>query len=166
MAAAAASDSRLLGGLLDRIDSKWKNWFIRGIFSLIMIGGFSAIIYMGPFVLSLLVSGQNWGMGRRERWRGGRERWEEGEMGKGMMMRCMIITRHSLPSLPLLLSSSPSSPPLPPLSLLSPSTPPLPIPCSLSGGVGDWYPPEMLPRSDQYWLHQGEGVQHPSVQSA
>ncbi|KAL5479179.1 hypothetical protein EMCRGX_G022669 [Ephydatia muelleri] len=57
MATSPASDSRLLGGLLDKIDTRWKNWFIRGVFSIIMISFFSIITYLGPFVLSLLVIG-------------------------------------------------------------------------------------------------------------
>ncbi|XP_030046450.1 phosphatidate cytidylyltransferase 1 isoform X2 [Microcaecilia unicolor] len=36
--------------------SRWKNWWIRGILSLTMISFFFLIIYMGPFMLILLVS--------------------------------------------------------------------------------------------------------------
>lgn len=92
MATSPASDSRLLGGLLDKIDTRWKNWFIRGVFSIIMISFFSIITYLGPFVLSLLVGfapGREWrgeggGMegGRREGW--------EGEGGKGFISTSTI----------------------------------------------------------------------------
>ncbi|XP_029455238.1 phosphatidate cytidylyltransferase 1 [Rhinatrema bivittatum] len=38
------------------LSSRWKNWWIRGILSLTMISLFFLIIYMGPFMLILLVS--------------------------------------------------------------------------------------------------------------
>lgn len=38
------------------LSSRWKNWWIRGIFSLSMISLFFLLIYMGPVMLILLVS--------------------------------------------------------------------------------------------------------------
>lgn len=35
---------------------RWKNWWIRGVLSLVMISLFFLIIYMGSFMLMLLVS--------------------------------------------------------------------------------------------------------------
>ncbi|KAM3831602.1 phosphatidate cytidylyltransferase 1 [Vipera latastei] len=40
---------------LSGLSSRWKNWWIRGILTLAMISGFSLIIYMGSFMLMLLV---------------------------------------------------------------------------------------------------------------
>lgn len=42
----------VLSGLPDR----WRNWVIRGIFTLLMIGGFCLIIYGGPLALMVTVS--------------------------------------------------------------------------------------------------------------
>lgn len=38
------------------LSSRWKNWWIRGIFSLSMITTFFLLIYMGPVMLIILVS--------------------------------------------------------------------------------------------------------------
>ena len=35
---------------------RWRNWWIRGMFTLVMFVGFAVIIYFGPFALILLVS--------------------------------------------------------------------------------------------------------------
>ena len=35
---------------------RWRNWWIRGMFTLVMIGGFAVIVYFGPLALILLVS--------------------------------------------------------------------------------------------------------------
>lgn len=40
---------------LSGLSSRWKNWWIRGILSLAMISFFSLFIYMGSFMLMLLV---------------------------------------------------------------------------------------------------------------
>ncbi|XP_053260158.1 phosphatidate cytidylyltransferase 1 isoform X2 [Podarcis raffonei] len=40
---------------LSGLSSRWKNWWIRGILTLAMIAAFSLIIYMGSFMLMLLV---------------------------------------------------------------------------------------------------------------
>ena len=50
-----ATPSSGVAGVLNKMDSRWKNWWIRGIFSFVMVGGFSLIIYLGPITLSLLV---------------------------------------------------------------------------------------------------------------
>lgn len=42
-------------GRLGKMDSKWRKWWTRGVFTFIMIGVFGVIIYMGPLALSLLV---------------------------------------------------------------------------------------------------------------
>ncbi|XP_053317710.1 phosphatidate cytidylyltransferase 1 [Spea bombifrons] len=53
-----SSDStpKVLKGVLSGLSSRWKNWWIRGIFSLSMISLFFLLIYMGPIMLILLVS--------------------------------------------------------------------------------------------------------------
>lgn len=48
----------VLGGALSGLPQKWKNWVIRGIFTLVMIAGFGLVIWLGPLALmftSLLV---------------------------------------------------------------------------------------------------------------
>lgn len=40
---------------LSRLNPKWKNWWIRGMFTLVMFGGFAVIIYFGPLALILLI---------------------------------------------------------------------------------------------------------------
>ncbi|KAJ7327171.1 hypothetical protein JRQ81_016930, partial [Phrynocephalus forsythii] len=40
---------------LSGLSSRWKNWWIRGILSLVMISLFSLVIYMGSFMLMFLV---------------------------------------------------------------------------------------------------------------
>ena len=35
---------------------RWRNWVVRGIFTWVMIFGFSFVIYLGPLALVLLVS--------------------------------------------------------------------------------------------------------------
>ncbi len=47
--------SRAFGAMVTNMDSRWKNWWIRGIFTFLLIGGFGLIIYLGPVFLSLLV---------------------------------------------------------------------------------------------------------------
>ncbi|CAF1159559.1 unnamed protein product [Rotaria magnacalcarata] len=42
---------RLLGGF----DARWRNWIIRGVFSLIMLVGFAKLVSMGPLVVSLVI---------------------------------------------------------------------------------------------------------------
>jgi len=37
------------------MDPRWRKWWIRGVFSFVMIGLFSLITIMGPIALSLLV---------------------------------------------------------------------------------------------------------------
>lgn len=44
-----------LGAILQNMNPRWRKWWIRGIFTFIMIGGFSFVIYLGPIALSLLV---------------------------------------------------------------------------------------------------------------
>lgn len=41
--------------MLASLNPRWRNWWIRGMFTLVMIGGFSIIVYLGPFALILLV---------------------------------------------------------------------------------------------------------------
>lgn len=55
MAPAPAPASRTFGAMVSNMDSRWRNWWIRGVFTFILIGGFGLIIYMGPVSLSLLV---------------------------------------------------------------------------------------------------------------
>jgi phosphatidate cytidylyltransferase len=41
--------------LLSRFNPRWRNWIIRGVFSLIMILSFAKIVSMGPLFVSLIV---------------------------------------------------------------------------------------------------------------
>ncbi|XP_053683892.1 phosphatidate cytidylyltransferase, photoreceptor-specific isoform X2 [Sabethes cyaneus] len=41
----------VLGALLSGLPDRWKNWVIRGIFTMLMISGFGLIIYGGPLAL-------------------------------------------------------------------------------------------------------------------
>ena len=41
--------------MVTNMDTRWRNWWIRGIFTFVLIGGFGLIIYLGPVFLSLLV---------------------------------------------------------------------------------------------------------------
>ncbi|KAM3938450.1 phosphatidate cytidylyltransferase 1 isoform 2-T2 [Leptodactylus fuscus] len=50
------STPQLLNTALSGMSSRWKNWWIRGIFSLTMITSFFILIYLGPVMLILLVS--------------------------------------------------------------------------------------------------------------
>ncbi|KAM4710342.1 phosphatidate cytidylyltransferase 1 [Discoglossus pictus] len=50
------STPAFLTKVLSGLSSRWKNWWIRGIFSLSMISLFFLLIYMGPVMLILLVS--------------------------------------------------------------------------------------------------------------
>lgn len=34
---------------------RWRNWWIRGMFSLVMFAGFLVVVYFGPLALILLV---------------------------------------------------------------------------------------------------------------
>lgn len=45
----------VLDSALKDLNPKWKNWIIRGIFSIIMITGFLFVVYMGPLALTLLI---------------------------------------------------------------------------------------------------------------
>lgn len=47
----------ILKKALSGLSSRWKNWWIRGILTLTMISLFFLIIYMGSFMLMLLVLG-------------------------------------------------------------------------------------------------------------
>ncbi|XP_063314825.1 phosphatidate cytidylyltransferase 1 [Pelobates fuscus] len=47
---------KVLTKALSGLSSRWKNWWIRGIFSLSMISLFFLLIYMGPVMLIILVS--------------------------------------------------------------------------------------------------------------
>jgi hypothetical protein len=51
----AKSSDRL--PLLGALDQRWRNWWIRGILSIVMISLFAVVIYLGPIALSLLVRG-------------------------------------------------------------------------------------------------------------
>lgn len=42
-------------GMLAQLQPKWRNWWIRGIFSLVMFGGFAVVVYCGPVALILLI---------------------------------------------------------------------------------------------------------------
>lgn len=50
------STPQMLNNALSGMSSRWKNWWIRGIFSLTMITSFFFLIYLGPVMLILLVS--------------------------------------------------------------------------------------------------------------
>ncbi|XP_018423067.1 PREDICTED: phosphatidate cytidylyltransferase 1-like [Nanorana parkeri] len=52
----ADSTPKVLNNALSGLSSRWKNWWIRGIFSLTMISLFFLLIYMGPLMLIILVS--------------------------------------------------------------------------------------------------------------
>ncbi|XP_068703938.1 phosphatidate cytidylyltransferase 1-like [Montipora capricornis] len=41
--------------LLSSLNPKWRNWWIRGMFTLVMFGGFAVIIHFGPLALILLI---------------------------------------------------------------------------------------------------------------
>ncbi|CAF3431248.1 unnamed protein product [Rotaria socialis] len=41
--------------ILVGFDARWRNWIIRGIFSLIMLVGFAKLVSMGPLVVSLVI---------------------------------------------------------------------------------------------------------------
>lgn len=42
---------------LSSIDPKWRNWWIRGFFTFILVGIFAIFIYMGPLALALMIIG-------------------------------------------------------------------------------------------------------------
>lgn len=44
-----------LEGALQGVNSRWKNWIIRGIFTWIMIGGFVLTVWAGPLAITLLI---------------------------------------------------------------------------------------------------------------
>ncbi|XP_075059361.1 phosphatidate cytidylyltransferase 1 [Mixophyes fleayi] len=50
------STPKVLDNALSGLSSRWKNWWIRGIFSLTMITLFFFLIYLGPIMLLVLVS--------------------------------------------------------------------------------------------------------------
>ncbi|CAJ0916581.1 unnamed protein product [Ranitomeya imitator] len=56
VSAPADSTPQLLNNALSGMSSRWKNWWIRGIFSLTMITLFFFLIYLGPAMLLVLVS--------------------------------------------------------------------------------------------------------------
>eukprot|EP00118_Oscarella_pearsei_P029111 m.3688 g.3688 ORF g.3688 m.3688 type:complete len:423 (+) comp9699_c0_seq1:109-1377(+) len=41
---------------LKKMNPRWRNWWIRGIFSLVLLGTFALLIYLGPVALWLLVA--------------------------------------------------------------------------------------------------------------
>ncbi|CAF4891643.1 unnamed protein product, partial [Rotaria socialis] len=41
--------------ILVGFNARWRNWIIRGIFSLIMLVGFAKLVSMGPLVVSLVI---------------------------------------------------------------------------------------------------------------
>ncbi|TFJ99748.1 dnaJ-like protein subfamily B member 1 [Platysternon megacephalum] len=45
----------VLNRALSNLSSRWKNWWVRGILTLAMIGFFFFIIYLGPMVLMMIV---------------------------------------------------------------------------------------------------------------
>uniref|UniRef100_A0A6I8NAJ4 Phosphatidate cytidylyltransferase n=2 Tax=Ornithorhynchus anatinus TaxID=9258 RepID=A0A6I8NAJ4_ORNAN len=45
----------VLNRALSNLSSRWKNWWVRGILTLAMIGFFFVIIYLGPLVLMVIV---------------------------------------------------------------------------------------------------------------
>ncbi|NWS37165.1 CDS1 cytidylyltransferase, partial [Probosciger aterrimus] len=49
------STPEILKRALSGLSARWKNWWIRGILSLAMISGFFLVIYLGSFMLMLLV---------------------------------------------------------------------------------------------------------------
>lgn len=51
------STPEILKRALSGLSARWKNWWIRGILTLAMISMFFLIIYMGSFMLMLLVLG-------------------------------------------------------------------------------------------------------------
>ena len=46
----------LAPSVLAGLDQRWRNWWIRGVLSVVMISFFVVIVYLGPIALSLLVS--------------------------------------------------------------------------------------------------------------
>ncbi|GMR49907.1 hypothetical protein PMAYCL1PPCAC_20102, partial [Pristionchus mayeri] len=46
-----------LDPLIEMVPEKWRNWVVRGIFTIIMVSGFSFIVSRGPIALMLLVFG-------------------------------------------------------------------------------------------------------------
>lgn len=46
----------LLDSFLTGLPDKWRNWIVRGVFSIIMITFFLVVIYYGPLMLILTVS--------------------------------------------------------------------------------------------------------------
>nr|CAD7256175.1 unnamed protein product [Timema shepardi] len=45
--------SEVLDSALNGLSARWRNWFIRGIFTWLMIGGFCLLIYGGPLALMI-----------------------------------------------------------------------------------------------------------------
>lgn len=41
--------------VITNMDSKWKNWWIRTFFTIVMVAPFCGVVFLGPIVLSLLV---------------------------------------------------------------------------------------------------------------
>ena len=41
--------------LLSGLDPRWRNWIIRGIFSLLMLAAFAKLVALGPLVVSLVI---------------------------------------------------------------------------------------------------------------
>jgi phosphatidate cytidylyltransferase len=46
-----------IASYINSMDQKWRNWWIRGFFTFIMIGLFGVFIYIGPLALAVLVLG-------------------------------------------------------------------------------------------------------------
>nr|CAG4647837.1 EOG090X04NQ [Moina brachiata]SVE92961.1 EOG090X04NQ [Moina brachiata] len=44
----------ILDATLAGLSPRWRNWFIRGIFTWVMIGGFALLVYIGPLALMLV----------------------------------------------------------------------------------------------------------------
>ncbi|XP_031553815.1 phosphatidate cytidylyltransferase 2-like [Actinia tenebrosa] len=44
-----------LPGVLSNMQPKWRNWWIRGMFTLVMLGGFYVIMYTGPLGIIITV---------------------------------------------------------------------------------------------------------------
>jgi phosphatidate cytidylyltransferase len=44
-----------IASYINSMDQKWRNWWIRGFFTFIMVGLFGVFIYIGPLALAVLV---------------------------------------------------------------------------------------------------------------
>ena len=50
-------DDKILNSALKNLNPRWKNWTIRTIFTLLMLGGFIYIIYLGQIAIMFLLIG-------------------------------------------------------------------------------------------------------------